>query len=593
MSAPPSGAEAFRQAVIFYRQGRFEDAAASCRAALASHPRQPAALQMMGVIEMRRQRPVAAVDYFDRLLKIHPNSPDVLSNRGMALHDLGRHKEALASYDAALRLKPDYVEAMTNRANLLSTLGENVEAARAYAQVQRLAPSRPYVLGSVLSSRLMSCDWTGFDALTREIDESIDRGEAAEEPLSFAWHTQSAARQLRCSEIHAAKQFGGMRPQVPRLHPEHPRIRLAYLSADFRDHVVAHTMAGLFERHDRARFELTAISYGPNDGSAMRNRLERAFDHFVDVRSMDDAQVAKLLRQAEIDIAVDLTGYTTHHRMAILAHRPAPIQIHYQGFPATLGATFIDYMIADRIVVPPELESFYREKVIRLPDNFLANDNSQPVPGEPPPRGEFGLPERGFVFCGFNNRYKISPPFFDVWMRLLSAVDGSVLWLRQENNEASTGLRREAERRGISAGRLVFADRIDLADHLARHRLADLFLDTFPYNAHSTAAHALWCGVPILTLCGETLASRVATSLLRAAGLPELSVKSLLEYETLALKLATHPDLLAPLRQKAERARLESPLFDTDRLRRNLESAYLTVYDRARRGEPPASFDVV
>jgi protein O-GlcNAc transferase len=587
-----SGAIAFQQAVMFYRQGRLDDAASSCRAALASHPRQPAALQLMGVIEMRRQQPAAAVAWFDRLLTLHPGTPDVFSNRGMALQDLDRHKEALASYDAALRLKPDYLEALANRGSLLFSLGRNVEAAAAYGQVYRAAPDRPYVRGSLLSSRLMSCDWTDFDELAAAIDAAVDRGEPAEEPLSFAWHSDSAARQRRCSEIHAARQFGELHPMPSRPHAEHARIRLAYLSGDFRDHVVAHTMVGLFERHDRSRFELTAISYGPNDRSAMRDRLEKAFDHFIDVRGMTDGDVARQMRQAEIDIAVDLAGYTTHHRAALLARRPAPVQIHYQGFPATLGAPFVDYLIADPVVIPAELEHFYREKVIRLPDNFLANDNTQPVPGEPPPRAAVGLPERGFVFCAFNNSYKISPPFFDVWMRLLKAVEGSVLWLRHDNDPASDALRREAERRGVPADRLVFARRIDLAGHLARHRLADLFLDTFPYNAHSTTAHALWCGVPVLTLCGETFASRVATSLLRTAGLPELAVASLADYEALALELATRPDRLAPLRRKAERARVESPLFDTDRLCRNLESAYATAYERLRRGEPPASFTV-
>lgn len=592
MASPLSGAAAFQQAVMFYRDGRLDQAAASCLAALASHPSQPTALQMMGVIEMKRQHHAAAVGYFDRLLKLHPNSPDVLNNRGLALHDLGQQNEALASYDAALRLKPDYVEAMTNRASLLSDMGRNAEAAALYVQANRLQPNRPYVIGSLLSARLLACDWTDFDVLTRAVDAAVDRGEVAAEPMAFAWHNQSAARQLRCSQIHAAKQFGGLRAEPLPRHPDHDRIRLAYLSADFRDHVVANTMAGIFERHDRSRFELTAVSHGPNDGSAMRRRLERAFDHFVDARNMDDAQVTRLMRQAEIDVAVDLTGYSTNHRVSILAHRPAPIQIHHQGYPSTLAAPFIDYLVVDRVVVPPELERFYSEKLIRLPDNFLANDNSQPIPGEPPPRAAVGLPERGFVFCAFNNRYKISPSYFDVWMRLLKAVDGSVLWLRQENEETSATLVREAARRGVATDRLVFAPRVDLESHLARHRLADLFLDSFPYNAHSTTAHALWCGVPVLTQCGETFASRVATSLISAAGLSELSVKSLAEYEALALKLAANPALLASFRQKAERARVDSPLFDTERMCRNLELAYATVHERHRRGEPPVSFDV-
>jgi protein O-GlcNAc transferase len=586
-------AAAFQQAVTYYRQGRLDDAEALCRSTLKGRTAHPAVLRMLGIIQLRKGRPAAAVEWFDRFLKLEPDTPDVWGNRGFALQDLHRLDEALASYDRALKLKPDYPEALNNRGNLLFSGKRFDEAAQSYARLVAAAPSWPYCLGSLHCSRMSSCDWTDFDKLSADIVACIERGEPADDPLSFTWHSQSAALQLRCSEIYVARDCPPPKyPLPPPPRTEHGRIRLAYLSPDLREHAVAHSFAGLFERHDRTRFEVTALSYGENDGSPMRSRLEKAFDRFIDIRDMDDVKAAQLIRQEQIDIVVDIAGFSGGHRAKILALRPAPIQVNQQGFPATMGAPFIDYIVADRHVIPDRLKAFYREKVVRLPDSYLVSDDAQPIAGDPPSRSDAGLPERGFVFCSFNNSYKIVPAVFDVWMRLLRAIDGSVMWLRYESESAAVNLRREAERRGVPAHRLVFAHRIDLAQHLARHRLADLFVDTFPYTAHSTASHALWAGVPVLTLRGETFVSRVASSLLHTAGLPECVVDSLSEYEALALKLATNSHLLAELREKLERSRATSPLFDTDRFRQHIESAYVTMYQRYQRGDAPATFDV-
>ena len=310
------------------------------------------------------------------------------------------------------------------------------------------------------------------------------------------------------------------------------------------------------------------------------------------MRETGDRHVAELMRDQGIDIAVDLKGFTANNRAGIFAHRGAPLQVGYLGFPATMGAPFIDYIIADRQIIPPRLEAAYAEKVVRLPDSYQVNDRQRAIAERTPSRAEAGLPPRGFVFCSFNNSYKIRPATFDVWMRLLRQVEGSVLWLLQDNEAAVDNLRRHAEARGIAANRLVFAPRLDLDAHLARHRLADLFLDTFPVNAHTTASDALWAGLPLVTLSGETFVSRVAASLLAAVGLPELITASLGDYEALALKLATTPALLAAIREKLQVGRETSPLFDTDRFRRHIESAYLTMYERHLRGAAPESFDV-
>jgi predicted O-linked N-acetylglucosamine transferase (SPINDLY family) len=570
----------FQLAVSHYRQGRLEAAEAQCRQALAQQPRNVPGLHLLGVIQLRRGRPGEALATFDRLLGLHANQPDVLNNRGNALRDLGRPKEALASYDAALRLKPDWADALGNRGNLLYSSRRFVEAAQTYARLRTISPDRPYIHGTLLASRLMSCDWTDFSELSAAVERAIERGELADDPLSITWHTRSAALQLKALETYAQHEFGNRQPMPAPRHGEHKRIRLAYLSGDLREHAVAYSFAGLLERHDRQRFEVSAYSYGPDDGSAMRARLERAFDHFVDIRNVDNVEAARQIRQAEIDILVDIGGYTGNNRGGIAALRPAPIQINQQGFPATMGASFMDFIIADAEMIPPEFERFYREKVVRLSGCFLVSDDSQPLPGPPPARRSAGLPEQGVVFCSFNNSYKILPDVFDVWMRLLQRVEGSVLWLRHESDPATANLRREAERRGVPACRLIFASRIDLADHLARHRLADLFLDTFPYSAHSTGAHSLWAGVPVLTIRGETFVSRVAASLLRTAGLPELVVDSLEAYEAKALELARRPDRLQAMRRKLEAERATSPLFDTDRFRRQLEDTLVGLYER-------------
>jgi predicted O-linked N-acetylglucosamine transferase (SPINDLY family) len=373
----------------------------------------------------------------------------------------------------------------------------------------------------------------------------------------------------------------------------HDRIRVAYLSADFHDHATAHLAAGLFEHHDRARFETFAVSFGPDDRSAMRQRLERAFGRFIDVRGKTDQAIAELVRRHEIDIAVDLKGVTLGARPGVLARRPAPLQVNYLGYPGTMGAPYIDYLIADAFVVPPDGEGAYSEKVVRLPDCYQINDATRPVAQAPPSRAQAGLPPDAFVFCCFNNNYKITPDLFDVWMRLLRAVEGSVLWLLEGNAHAPGNLRREAQARGVAADRLVFAPRLaDLDAHLARHRLADLFLDTHYCNAHTTASDALWAGLPLLTCAGATFASRVAGSLLHAVGLPELVTHSLADYEALALTLARDEILLADVRDRLARNRLTVPLFDTARTTRAIEQAFTAMWERHKGNEPPKGFTV-
>jgi protein O-GlcNAc transferase len=367
---------------------------------------------------------------------------------------------------------------------------------------------------------------------------------------------------------------------------------VAYLSADFRTHATAMLMAGVFEAHDRTRFETTAISFGADDKSPMRARLEKGFDTFIDVRTVSDADVAQRLRDAETDIVVDLKGYTQEGRPGILAYRPAPIQAQYLGYPGTMAADYVDYAIADKTVIPEDHRRYFTEQIIYLPDTYQCNDSKRAIAPRAPSRFEVGLPEKAFVFCCFNNNHKILPAVFDVWMRLLRQIDGSVLWLLQDNAAVVRNLGREAQARGIAPDRLVFAKRCLPPDHLARQRLADLFLDTLPYNAHTTCSDALWAGLPVLTVLGGSFAGRVAASLLSAIGLPELITQSLGEYEALAVKLARDRGALAAIKEKLARHRQTHPLFDTARFTRNLEAAYVGMWERHQRGARPQSFAV-
>jgi predicted O-linked N-acetylglucosamine transferase (SPINDLY family) len=373
----------------------------------------------------------------------------------------------------------------------------------------------------------------------------------------------------------------------------HARIRLAYLSADFRDHPVSYLLAGVFERHDRDRFETFAISFGPRDSGDMRARLEKFFDRFVDVGSRDDVEVAQLLHELEIDIAVDLMGYTSGASPGVLAQRPAPVQVNYLGYAGTMGADYIDYLIADPTVISASSRQYYAEKIVSLPDSFMPNDSSRAIADRPVDRAEFGLPAKGFVFCSFNNSYKINPAGFDRWMTILTRCKQSVLWLSGGHDTALANLKKEAAAKGIDPERLIFAKRVPSnADHLARLRLADLFLDTLPYNAHTTACDALWAGLPVLTLVGETFAGRVAAGLLTAIDMPELIVATPQAYEDLAVDFYNSPEKLTAIKTKLANHRRTKPLFDTASYTRHLESAYETMYRRHLNGLPPDHIEV-
>jgi predicted O-linked N-acetylglucosamine transferase (SPINDLY family) len=571
---------------------RYGAALESYDGALAIRPDNAVAHENRGNALSMLKRHAEALASYAAALALEPDSVRVLTSRGTALKELKCYEQALASYDAALALCPDHAEALFGRGNALKEIKRYDEALASYDRAVSIKRDHPDAFGWV-DAALAICDWTRTAGLVAEVAAEITAGKPIVTPFTLLGICDDPALELQCAKNYLQDRIP-VRP-VPLRNDARIRdgiLRVAYLSADFHEHATAYLTAGLFEAHDRSRFEIVAVSSGRDDGSDMRRRLVKAFDQFHDVQANGDRDVAALIRNLQIDIAVDLKGYTRDARPEILSFRPAPIQVNFLGFPATMGADFMDYLIADKAVLPFDQQPFYTEKIVHLPDCYQPNDSTRGIAERTCTRLEAGLPEAGLVFCCFNNNYKITAPLFDVWMRLLTEVPGSVLWLLRDNAGAEANLRREAQTRGVAPTRLVFADRVTLDAHLARYRLADLFLDTLPYNAHTTASDALWAGVPVLACRGATFAGRVAASLLQAVGLPELVMDGLADYEAGALRLATDASLLGAIRCKLEQNRRTHPLFDTDRFRGHIETAYATMWDILQRGGGPQNFSV-
>jgi len=595
LRADPANADAlYYLALISCQHGRFEEGAELARKSLDSDPKQARSHVILGRAWHALGRNDDALLSFDRAIALAPELAPAHANRADVLSKIGRNAEALDSYDRALALAPDSVADWMNRAVALIALNRHDEAVISFDRGFALDPDFAQAddfRAPLLLSKLRICDWSDFAAETEELLAMVRAEKPLNLPYAIVAIPSSPAEQLQC-----AKRYVQDQPAHPPLWQgeiyAHDRLRVAYLSADFNEHPTAYLTAGLFEQHDTSRFEITALSFGQNDNSPARRRLEAAFEHFIDVGGDSDQEIAALMRRSEIDIAVDLMGFTKDHRLGVLARRAAPIQVNYLGYPGTTGAPYMDYILADATVIPEDHEAFYAERVVRIPGTYQINDNRRAISQRTPTRGECGLPQNAFVFCCFNNPQKITPEIFAIWMRLLQATEGSVLWLITGIAKAAANLRLEAEKRGVAPERLIFAPKASVADHLARHRLADLCLDTLPYNAHTTASDALWAGLPVLTCLGETFAGRVAASLLKAIGLDALITHTLAEYEALALRLARDPAYLAALKDTLIRNRDESPLFDTQSATRHIESAYLTMADIARRGEKPRSFNV-
>ena len=566
---------------------RPEDALASYHTALRLKPDYAEAWNNRGNTLFDLSRSEEALESYGHALRINPGHAEALSNRGNVLFGLRRLDEALESYTSALAIRPKFAQALCNRGIVLRELKRLDEALEDFAQALRISPEQDFLWGDWLHTKMKLCNWDGADTLSAQLAEKLWNSEAAAPPFAVLSLADSLPLQRKSAEIWNRDKHpaSSALAAIPR-YPEHSRIRLGYFSADFHNHATAYLMAELFERHDTSRFEMTAFSFGPDIRDEMRERISAAFDSFIDVRNHSDRDVALLARRFEIDIAIDLKGFTQDSRSGIFAHRAAPLQVSYLGYPGTMSAEYIDYLIADPTLIPEAHRQDYAEKIAYLPNSYQVNDNRRRISEKEFTREALDLPRDGFVFCCFNNSYKITPRTFAGWVRILKQVEGSVLWLLEDNATASRNLRKEAALMGIAPERLVFASRVPLADHLARHRQADLFLDTLPYNAHTTASDALWAGLPVLTCLGNAFAGRVAASLLNAIHMPELVTTSPEAYEALAIELASNPGTLAEIRRKLARNRLTTPLFDTPLFARHIDTAYRTMYERHQAGLP-------
>jgi len=570
---------------------RFDEALASHDAALRLRPDYPEAQCNRGNVLTSLERYDEAVAAYDSAIALKPDYADAYLNRGCILYLFIKNKkeEALLSFNKAVEYQPNTAEAYEMRGNLMLSAQQNVQGLmdlQRACELDERIESR--VVFQLMLTKRMLCDWEGMERLQRIVDSHQVTGWTALAPFTGLSVLASLEQQAYYSRSYVERSVPPS--ETPLWQGEkyaHRRLRVGYLSSDLRGHAVAYLTAGMFEHHDRERFEAHAFYTGPATDDSWHQRIHAAVEQFHVVENLNDAALAEMIRAMEIDILIDLNGHTRAARTVALAKRPAPVQVSYLGFPGTMGAGYIDYIIADPVVIPAEARDFYSEKTVWLPDTFQVNDNRKQIAETARSRAEFGLPETGFVFCCFNNSYKITPFQFDLWMRLLQEIKGSVLWFSESDPAASASLRREATRRSVDASRLIFTERMPLADYLASYRQADLFLDTFGYNAGTTASDALWAGLPVLTCLGETFAQRMAGSLLHAVGLPELVTGSPDQYEALALALATDQARLATLRERLTSNRTTHPLFDTRRFTRHLEQAYLAMQQRVDAGLPP------
>lgn len=580
---------------ILATQGQLDEALKLAERLAKVQPRNTRAHELHRKVLDKLGRLDDALSAAERSLQLEPRDLETLTRRADLLHRLGREEAAIAAYRDVLALDPDNLMCLAHLGMVLSSAERLSEAAPVLERLLQLNPRFPYGPGMLALARLKEADWRDHEALVELIAHEVRAGRPACRSMAMMALSYSAADQRL-----SARQFS-QEHQLRRLGPfwqgeryQHGRIRLAYLSPDFRDHAVGHLMAGVIEQHDRSRFETIGVSVGPADGGALRQRFEKGFKHFIDAQALGHAELAVLLRRMEVDVLVDLAGFTKGARPELFASRVAPVQVNYLGYPGTLGSDSMDYILADRQVIGLDDLAHYDEQVVWLPDAYLPPAASLQVPLEATPtRAAAGLPEQGLVFCAFNLCYKITPGQFGAWMRILRAVPDSVLWLSSPSAAAMQRLREAAQAAGVDAGRLVFAPRMPrIEDHLARYRLADLFLDTTPYNAHTTASDALLLGLPVLTCRGQTFPSRVASSLLTAAGLPELVTHSLDDYVALAVALAQQPERLQALRARLQAARQAGGLFSTARHCRHLEVAFAAMHARAQAGEKPSAFAV-
>ncbi|MDC0431557.1 tetratricopeptide repeat protein, partial [Paracoccaceae bacterium] len=620
-SIPKTSIKLYKMAIQLYEQGSLQKALDYLENAIEICPQFAEAYSLMGLIFLGNDTPEAAIDSYKKAIRINPYYADAYNNWGNALLNQGDANEAIKKYKKAIKLKPYYAEAyfnlgnalrnsdnlntaisnyrkaieiksdffnaFTNLGHSLGDIGDLEGAIQSYRKALQIKPEDAQIRIDKLHQQGLACDWVSLSRENRFIAKVGVSGHIVHPFPCLSLEDAPARHKLR-SENYAKNIIlqKSMKCHFWLLERA-KRLRLGYFSSDFKNHPVSRLMAKVFELHDRNRFEVFGYSIKQNDDDYMQQRLRKAFDQFIDISSMSDEDIVALVRRDGIDIAIDLNGYTNHNRVSVFAHRVAPIQINYLGYPGTMGADFIDYIIADQNLIPVGCQKYYSEKPIYLPHQFQAQDDTLRICDITPSRSELGLPEKGFVFCAINNTYKIKPPEFNIWMHLLQRVEESVLWLLEANEVVKNNLIQFAKSKGIPEYKLVFAKHTTHEKYLAQFMNADLYLDTFIYNAGATASNALWAGLPVITKVGKGYTARMAGSLLAALGLPELITSTEKEYANLALQLAENPKMMAVIKQKLKTNLRTMPLFKTNIFTKNLETGYQMAYDRCLEGKKP------
>jgi len=617
----------FKKAVNLYENNKINEAKKICLKFYIKNPNHFDNLRLLNFIHFKNKDFSSALDFINKAIKLNPNFAEAYNEQGNALNELKKLEEAIKSYDNAIKINPKYADAYYNKGLVLHELKklesavENYDKAikinpkhimshnnkgfalqqlkkvdaslKSYNEAYKINPNFNFLFGKLIHTKNKLCNWETFDKEINSLKEKLNTNKIASLPFSILSLYDSPLLQKKTSEMYIKETF----PEKNILKPitknlKNKKIRLGYYSGDFYNHAMSYLLAKLFELHDKSKFEIIAFSFSPERNDEMSKRISSAFDRFIKVNFKTDKEIAELSRELKIDIAIDLMCFTTNSRTGIFSEKCAPIQINYLGYPGTSGASFIDYIIADKTLIPKENQKYYSEKIIYLPNTYQVRDSTQKISNKIFTKDELNLPKNSFVFCCFNQNYKITPSVFDIWMRLLKKVEKSVLWLIKDNDVAAYNLKKEAEKRGIRSDRIIFAEHIPISEHLARHKVADLFVDTFPYTAHTTCSDALWSGLPVITRMGQSLASRVAGSLLNAINLKELITKTEKEYENLILKLSKNPKKLKEIKNKLKKNRLKEPLFDSKLYTKKIEHAYKKIYERYKSNLPLKNIEI-
>ena len=617
----------YKEAVDLHRTGQIKKAKNICLEILEDEPKNFDILHLLGIISFQLKDYKKSSELIAQAIKVNPNDAEVYNNMaivskklnqldvaynnycnaiklkpdyaeahnscGVILKELKKHEDAIKSFNLAIKFNKNYAEAYYNLGHIFFERKKYNEALENFYESYKINPKLDYLLSSIIITKHSICEWSSFDKDLLDLENNILNEKKRINPFLTLSFYESPQLQKTSGEIFVKNEYSDKNNQNHKFDNQtKQKIRIAYYSADFRNHPMSYLLANLYELHDKNKFEVIGISFGPDKDDEMRKRVSSAFYEFYDVRSKTEEEIVKFSRELKIDIAIDLMCFTKYHRFGIFVQRCAPIQVNYLGYPGTSGTNYLDYIIADKVLIPKDNQKYYSEKIVYLPDTYQANDSTKKISDKIFTREELGLPKDGFVFCCFNNNYKITPQVFDIWMRLLKRVKNSVLWILSEDVNISKNLKKEATLRGVDFNRIVFAEKIKMNEHLARQKVADLFIDTFPYTAHTTASDALWVGLPVLTRIGKSFASRVSASLLNAVGLQELITYSEKEYENLSIELATNPTRLKEIKSKLEQNRLTKPLFNTKLFTKNIESAYTKIYEKYLKNLPVENIEI-